>query len=236
MKKGRKMNTKKIVGVACMGVLAGVFLVGCGGGASSNTNPSNTSGNAGNVQENGTPTKDFLPNYVPSIDPLWYWPKRDLRLSIDQGAETSTRAALFAKACENWGTVTQNEIRPSVTTGAVAEIQVTFVPEGTLGNAIGITDTLAESQTGKIVRADIKIVRGLSDAELLLTIEHELSHAFGVGGHSPSQKDIMFPTPRVGTPISTSDINTVLYAYRNITRAPQTGATSTGPLVTHRVY
>jgi hypothetical protein len=229
------MNTKKIIWVASMTILAGVFLAGCGGSASSNINASNTSGVSGNVQENGAPTKDFLPNYASNVDPLWYWPTRDLRVHVDQGVEASTRITQFTQACQNWQSVTQGALRPVVTEGNVAEIQVTFVPEGTLGNAIGITDTLAESSTGKIVRADIKIVRGLSDAELLLTIEHELSHAFGVGGHSPSQSDIMFPTPRVGTPISTSDINTVLYAYRNITRAPQAASTSTGPLVKHTI-
>jgi hypothetical protein len=214
-------TAKRIIGlVSVFG--CGIFLVGCGGGASS---PQTT-----------TPpvTKEFQPNYATNVDPLWHWSQRDLMVQVEQGAETSTRSAVFAEACQNWRTVTQDHIRPSLTTSAEAEIKVRFVPEGSLGNALGVTETQAES-SGRIVTATIEIVRGLSDAELRLTIEHELGHAFGVGGHSPSKQDVMFPAPTIGTPISVADTNTVLYAHRNVTRA-QSPTSAAGPLVTHRVY
>jgi hypothetical protein len=218
------MNTKQIVCGMVSVFGCGVFLLlaGCGGGASS---PQTT-----------TPpvTGEYQPNYATKVEPLWHWSRRDLMVRVEQGVETSTRSAVFTEACQNWKAVTQDQIRPAVTTSAEAEIKVRFVPEGSLGNALGVTETQAESN-GQIVTATIDIVKGLSDAELRLTIEHELGHAFGVGGHSPSKQDVMFPAPTVGTPISVSDTNTVLYAYRNIGRA-QSPTSSTGHLVTHRVY
>jgi hypothetical protein len=202
-----------------MGVLLAAS--GCGGGASA---PASTMP--------VVPTRDFQPNYAQSVNDLWYWPQRDLTLHIEQGTETSTRSAVFSQACQNWKTVTQAEIRPSVTDSTDAQIKVRFVAPGSLGNAMGVTNTQAEVGSGKISTATIDIVSGLSDAELLLTLEHEFGHAFGIGGHSPDKKDVMFPAPTLGTPISLADTNTVLYAYRNLTRS---AAPATGKLVTRRV-
>jgi predicted Zn-dependent protease len=215
------MNTTKIM-IGLIGVFGcGIFLLlaGCGGGASS--------------QQPTTPPGDYQPNYVSKVEPLWHWSRRDLRVQVGQGAETSIRSQVFAEACQSWKTVTQDQIRPSVTTIGEADIKVKFVPEGSLGNALGVTETQAESN-GQIVAATIEIVKGLSDAELRLTIEHELGHAFGVGGHSPSPKDVMFPAPTVGTPISVADTNTVLYAHRNIGRS-QHPTHAIGPLIMHRI-
>ena len=206
----------------------GLSLVGCGGGAGGSVNSS-----ADLVAV--APTRDFLPNYVPSINPLWNWSQRDLRIKVDQGVESSTRIALFERACQNWQTVTQGEIRPTVTQGTDAEISVRFVPEGSLGNALGVTETEADTTSGRISTAKIDIVRGLNDAELLLTIQHELAHAFGVGGHSPSKTDIMFAAPTEGTHISVSDTNTVLFAYKSITRQQGASPVSSGNLVKYRV-
>jgi predicted Zn-dependent protease len=79
---------------------------------------------------------------------------------------------------------------------------------------------LKEKQARKLAhRMTIAIDPGLSEQSVETAARHELGHALGIWGHSPSQNDVMyFSRVRNGLKISSRDINTLKKIYQQPTR------------------
>jgi predicted Zn-dependent protease len=79
---------------------------------------------------------------------------------------------------------------------------------------------LKEKQARKLAhRMTIAIDPGLSEQSIETAARHELGHALGIWGHSPSQNDVMyFSRVRNALKISSRDINTLKKIYQQPTR------------------
>ena len=71
---------------------------------------------------------------------------------------------------------------------------------------------LAGATAGGHVKMDVTAVvsRIADDAQLRRVVAHEIGHVFGIGAHSGSREDLMFPVPQVDAP-SAADGQTLRY-------------------------
>lgn len=214
----------RCVGNWCVVIVAAVALAGCGGGGGGNlaaTTPAGAAPVGGAPTASGTAasgTGRFTPNYAGNLETLLHWPMADLLVYI--APDTSGRGldTLARRGFEMWTEETGGRIRFQFTqdpgSAALANIAVEFVAHESLGGrVIGLTNTSYDTGSLNIRRAEIAIDQSLPDTDLIDTTVHEVGHALGIGGHSPSQEDVMYPISMPPARITVNDVNTIKTAY-----------------------
>jgi hypothetical protein len=185
----------------------GMFAVGCGG-----------TGGPDGGSSNGICSADlYTPNYNSSISQ-----KRWSSLPINVYFESSTAsgATTVEERCrqgfDEWEAALGVNLWQEVTNPAAANLRVrveTVAPQQTLG----ITTIYFFQGETTIQRAEMVIYAwsSLPPGSYAGTATHELGHAFGINGHSPSSADIMYFTGNSNDLLTTSDLNTVRTLYCN---------------------
>lgn len=85
---------------------------------------------------------------------------------------------------------------------------------------------------GRLVRSWAMIDRGLVPTRMEATAAHEIGHALGILGHSPSAADVMYPTVPVLAALSQRDQNTMASIYAavdGVDGAPAAGRAEAAP-------
>jgi predicted Zn-dependent protease len=194
--------------------VAGVFLVGCGGGSASSS------------ADNGT---RFVPNYIDNIgNDIARWSSRQVRVQLTRGAETTQTGALrtqLEEAIRRWNGTGASVQLVLVESGA--DIPLTFTAASDpdyVGGVVGITTRrfVRGNPYGRMVSASIKIKAGLSESKRQAVLTHELGHALGIGGHSPDGRDVMYSAPTPPGAVTDPDANTVKTLYVSRSRSAAT--------------
>jgi hypothetical protein len=163
----------------------------------------------------------YSPNYATAAGTLQHWEGFPLRVFL--GATDSRTRALTLRGFNQWVAATNNRVRYEiVNTSGGADISVSFNQYEPDGKNLGVTTTYYFEGQSTIERAEIVFYYypfdSRSDAEEVnqSVAAHEFGHALGIGGHSPSRTDLMFPSATGGLEeVTTRDLNTLLTAYCN---------------------
>jgi len=212
------------------------ILLGCGGGGGSSTNSQVINQSCG--------ADSYLPNYVGDVatnsGQLLRWSAFPVSVAYYTPETWSPEMKVATDAAlASWNSTSGGKINFVVTTDTTtADITIKWELTETLGGStVGLT-TLSFSST-TIKDADIRVAaygapfvqRSLSDLTEIVT--HEMGHALGIGGHSSTKTDLMYPYINPASPDSPNgrDWNTLRTAYCDDFRARSRGVLS-GPLQT----
>ncbi len=159
------------------------------------------------------------PNYVESAATLRHWDKMVVRVAVNEPdpkrSLNETRTAVL-RSLSLWNRHMAQTVRLELAPIGCddAEIQVRFVrPNSLPGRAIGRTDVTFRLSDQVLLRAQVGINEGLSDAQLLQVTAHEMGHALGIQGHSPDKNDLMFPYAHTPAIVTERDLNTMYVSY-----------------------
>lgn len=187
------------------------FLAGCGGGGSDEFI----------IDEDA-----FEPNYVSVLDGcLYHWDHVPVRASFDlpdNWAVLYDGQPLHTQAVDEWNVAEYRgapvQMMRTVSWGSTTDVTVEFVARMP-GSTLGETRYTYSPTTLRMVDAEITIA--LSDAsgpmpagDIRAVMAHELGHAIGIGGHSTTSTDLMYPTLQNPPQIAgVRDLNTMKTAY-----------------------
>lgn len=213
-------------------------IAGCGGGGG-NAIPSPTA--TGTPAPNG----NFTPNYVSSIENRLRWASFPINVYFVPNAElTAARRNIAITGFNQWVSATGNRVPYRVVTDAnQADISVTFSTfSGGPGDELGVSVITFEQSTNLIVEVAMNIGIIGDNREDIQTAAHEFGHSLGIGGHSPNEADLMFPTGNSAgcSCITTADLNTLFAIYNgqfntSTSRNART-RTTTGPTRTITIH
>lgn len=184
---------------------------GCGGGGSTSAPVRAT------APVTAATAAPFVPNYAPSLRTLRSWPKQDLTVYIGPSLAAPHKSDRVIQGVALWATAAEGRLRFHFTQDrgdeARADITVQFVPRGLLGGRIVGRTSTHYNNPGVITRADILIDEGLDGDVLVDVAAHEIGHALGIDGHSPTPNDLMYSLSTPPALLSSADINTLKSAY-----------------------
>lgn len=225
---------------------AGVIISGGCGGAGGLITTGTTATDGGT---RGCTAQDYSPNYVgelrsPASTKLRYWDGFPLRIFVRQTQEWNTQRENAAfRGFDTWSIALQDRVTFTVVTReSDADIILSFVQQNILGDrTVGLTTSTYEVNTFRMLNAEIQLAvnspfegQGFDLSDIQSTALHEMGHALGIAGHSPSEDDVMY-FANTKSELSASDINTLLTSYCNSfgTRSRQPGKrAASGPVRT----
>lgn len=213
-------------------------IAGCGGGSSSAIPSPTASGTP-------TPSPNFTPNYVSSIENRLRWASFPINVYFVPNAEfTDARRNVAIAGFNQWVSATGNRVPYRVVTDAnQSDISVTFSAfNGGPGDELGVSNITFEQSTNLIIEVAMNIGITGDTREDTQTAAHEYGHSLGIGGHSPSEADLMFPSGNSAgcSCITTADLNTLFAIYNgqfntDTARSART-RTITGPTRTITIH
>jgi hypothetical protein len=167
-----------------------------------------------------TPTENRIPNYLSSVG-THYWEGVEIPYYLDGGSDTERTAAIAGMGL--WNRLPSpvpdfaRKLKREESTVTVRFVSRDTLPAGVVGQA----DWWGESgqTTGKTVRAEIRIARGLGYFATVAVAAHEGGHTMGIGDnqgrdHSPNPRDLMAPqVANLQTTLTVADANTMLSIY-----------------------
>ena len=181
----------------------GVFLLFACGGCAAGTVPSSTL---------PPPSSDLTPNYAPALRSLRHWPQPRVAVRLD--GMTESQAQKIEYAMHLWNEALLGEVTLIRSSSPEAPIVVRLTSPSMLDGSQGKTTVMADVSTQGLQSALTLLNSDLQDDWLTLIATHELGHALGISGHSPSTDDLMYEAPGPQLAITTRDRNTLLLAYR----------------------
>ena len=182
--------------------LAVLLLLTCGGCAAG-TVPSSTL---------LPPSSDLTPNYASSLRSLRHWPQPRVAVRLDN--MTGVQAQKIEYAMHLWNEALQGEVMLIRSSSPEAPIVVRLASSTVLDGSQGKTTVMADASTQGLQSALTLLNSELEEDWLTLIATHELGHALGISGHSPSTDDLMYEAPGPQLAITTRDRKTLLSAYR----------------------
>lgn len=219
---------------------AAVVMVACGGGGVKSGSPDATSGL-------GCSVATYAPNYVETLrdsSGLGHFVVFPVTVYFDRGGTWSrAREDAFIEGIQRWLDEFPVSSGPSfqITSDVNADVRVSFAPQSTLGGStVGLTTPRYFTSSREISYSTVAIAttnpsgsaRSLS--AIRNTSSHEMGHAVGIFGHSPTYADQMYAFDD-GTNqgiVTNRDVNTLLTAYCGIFgRADRSKKQTEGELV-----
>lgn len=160
----------------------------------------------------------FTPNYVAAIENALHWSSYPIRVYFVPNSNlNATRRNIAVTGFNQWVSTTQNRVRYNVVTDAAqADITVTFSAfSGGAGDELGVSFLTFEERTNRLISVEMNIGITGDDREDIQTAAHEFGHSIGIGGHSDSPADLMFPSGNSAgcSCITPRDLNTLLTIY-----------------------
>ncbi|BDI29537.1 hypothetical protein CCAX7_15880 [Capsulimonas corticalis] len=188
-----------------------------------------------NVSRPAARAAAFTPNYAAAarMDRLWRWPRFPLHVFIAGHNDEEKREAGVAMAgFDEWVTASRDGVRYQIVNSpSEADVTVRFTTDEYLNDRRGVVgETHVSGRGGVLFKAEMRLATGgASDSDLQTAAAHEFGHALGIGGHSNSPKDLMYPsqvrylrwdqTPIPSAPrhVTRRDLNTLRVCYPDLT-------------------
>lgn len=213
-----KMDLRRYVNIGTLMLAsAGLLLAGCGGaggGASVDPTPfapaqTYTDSRASFPE---AISRSFTPNYVSAIELGAIWQGRTLLVYFPAESES-----IVTQSLRRWEDATGGFFHWERAASA-DEAQVTFKgvdPSEFKPGNVGRTQYTYDIVRKELISADVTYSISRDEADQIQIVVHELGHVLGIHGHSDSVSDIMYPSVAREGVISTKDIHTLFWLYRD---------------------
>lgn len=222
--------------IAAVVLLVVATIAGCGGGS-------------GGSPSAPTPIDPqlFVPNYVSSLDRLLHWGHLPVTVYFNLPADWGTLYQnIDVLAANEWNQPGKQALTSVVSVSGGSDVTVAFVHRSELVEyGVGTQGYTRYEYYPSLLMFGASVKVALDDANgapisanlAKKVIAHELGHAIGIGGHSPNQQDLMFPTSYPNAPqvAGVLDLNTIMTAYPSYftrgSRGVRTEEPPTGPVL-----
>lgn len=219
-----KMDLRRYVNIgALMLASAGLLLAGCGGGAGASIAGDGASVDATPFAPAPTYTdsranfpdaisRSFTPNYASALEVSGVWQGRTLLVYFPAESE-----GIVTQSLQRWKDATGGFFHWERVASA-DEAQVTFKgvdPSEFKSGNVGRTQYTYNIASKELISAQVTYSISGDEADQIPIVVHELGHVLGIHGHSDSVSDIMYPSVARQGVISTKDLNTLFWLYRD---------------------
>ena len=158
-------------------------------------------------------------NYATPQMQLRHWSKTTVTLTVKGASENPALLENVSQAITLWNAQVGQTVLVTTTDKVYADIALSFTPACHLPpRTLGQTSIVYGVTSGTMRHADIVMQDSLKGETCLQAIAHELGHALGIQGHSPSRDDMMFEKAHLPASVTYRDANTLRIGYSAVTK------------------